>query len=122
MLNIGNQVSYIREMSINKENKDAPKTKEGGGKVKAIFADPANRVMVRIVDNEPDDKGGLVQFDVPLMAVNPSEEFKKDFIQLVEDIDKMATEANKQQQAMVDRVNAELEKMKNKLLGEPIEF
>lgn len=110
MFELGSSVNYIR-------NKSGTAV-EGCGIVRALVIDHTGRRVVAIHDaGQP--KGGEC-FNVDVLAVNPSEDFKGKFRAMVENVQALSAEGNKAAAAAVEKYNALIDKAYNELLGEPL--
>ncbi|MEE9356584.1 MAG: hypothetical protein V3U75_13420 [Methylococcaceae bacterium] len=106
-MKIGDKIKYIRHTPVKQ-------TLEGEGYVKAFGIDHEQRVIVLVVD-----LNGQV-FHVFERGVNPTDEFKEQFIKLVADVDALTTTSNATIKELTDKANTDIGKMHDDILGAPI--
>lgn len=110
MFELGSSVNYIRNKAGN--------AFEGTGVVRAIVIDHTGRRVVAIHDaSQP--KGGEC-FNVDLLAVNPSDDFKGQFRALCENVQELSKQGNKAAADAVEKYNGLIDRAYNELLGEPL--
>ena len=116
-MNIGEKISYVRHAHSENE------VLVGTGKIKALGLDPDNRVIVLVQDDTATGQdGNPAVFHVHEKCVNPSAEMEENFRELVKAIQKVETEANAEIKSLTDKANLTIDKLKDNLLGEPVEL
>lgn len=110
MFTLGDSVNYIRQRG--------GAVLEGQGVVRGLVLDHTGRRVAAIHDSS--QPRGHEVFNVDVLAVNPSPEFKAKFRELVAKIMALSEEGNKAAAAAVEKYNAQIDAAYNALLGEPL--
>lgn len=112
-MEIGQRIKYIRH--------SADGVKEGEGQIKALALDPGNRAIVHILDiSKVGDDGKPLIFNTPVNTVNPSDEFKKVFIDMAAEVENITKVANEKISKLTNHYNGQIDKIHNAVLGQPI--
>lgn len=112
--NLGSAVDYVRQ-----HREEVGKMISGRGVVRAILVDHLGRRVVQIFDAS--QKAAHQTFNVDILAVNPSDDFKARYAFLLERIAMLSAEGNKMAEEVIRKYNSEIEKAYNEVLGEPVD-
>lgn len=114
-MKIGDKVKYIK-------HKD-DSVIEGEGTVRAYGLDREQRIVVLIGDSERlGEDGNPEVFNTFERCVNPSDDFKKQFTQLVSDVASTTGEANAKIREITQAANDKIGKLHDDILGKPVEL
>lgn len=106
-MQIGDKVTYIRH------SKDG--ISEGEAKIKGIGLDGESRAIVLLVEGEN-------SFNTYVSCVNPSDEFKAQFIAMVSELEELSKEGNDKAKAIVEEYNQKISVKRDALIGSPVEL
>ena len=110
---IGNFVHYVRQLASGEFS-------QGWGFVKAVSVNPDNRPIVLIHDAEQPEQSNT--FNVDLLAVNATPEFRAEYKAMMVDVQRIADEANALIAKTAADANAQIAIRKTEVLGQAIEF
>lgn len=112
---LGSAVEYIRQDKAN-----LGEVLTGQGYVRQIALDHQGRRVVGIFDSSQPEAGRV--FNVDVLAVNPTPEFKAKFQELVKGIAALQDEGNKAIAALASDYNAKIETLTDTVLGEGLDL
>lgn len=110
---LGNFVHYVRQLPSGEFS-------QGWGFIKALSINPDNRPVVLIYDKEQPEQSNT--FNVDLCAVDASPEFIEKYKAMSDEVKQLADKVNADLARQVQEADAKIQEMKNKILGEPVEF
>jgi len=114
-MEIGESIKYIRHSTDG--------VSEGAGRVKAIALDPESRAIVQVVDDkEIGEDGTSLVFNTFANTINPSDDFRKAFENMVVEVETIMKAANEEIKKTTDAANETISGLHNELLGSPIVF
>ena len=109
-MNIGDKIDYIRHL------KTAGVT-EGIGYIKAYGLDHENRVIALVQDEVSGET-----FHVFEKGVNPTDEFKALFTELVDKVRAIEEAGNTKIKTITDKANNEIGKLHDEVIGVPVDI
>lgn len=112
---LGEEVAYIRYNLATKA------FEEGRGIIKGIGFGPDKRqiVLLRDLELREPQTGKFATFNTPLACVNPTDDFKERYKQLMADVTQAEDEANATLLAITQKANADIAALNDAVLGEP---
>lgn len=111
-LELGQSVAYIRSRGA--------EVLEGSGVVRALLIDHTGRKVAQIFDLSQPAQQQV--FNVDLKSVNPSDEHKAKFRELVAFVFEHSNEGNAESQRIVSEYNARIDAKLAEVLGEPVDL
>jgi len=108
---IGQTVSFIRQ---NPDRGAENQMLEGDGMIQAVLLDASKRLVAHIVQD------GQPAVNVDLRLLNPSEETKAAFVEMVGKVKALENEGNGKVQEIVAEYNGKVEAELNVVLGETL--